>query len=78
MFEIVPNADAAFLMSVLHDWGDDECIDILKNCREAIPKDTGKVMIVEAVIDEGEGQVYGRQACLIAKLLVVFLCIFHV
>ncbi|KAL0412361.1 UNVERIFIED_CONTAM: Acetylserotonin O-methyltransferase [Sesamum radiatum] len=58
MFEIVPNADAAFLMSVLHDWGDDECIDILKNCREAIPKDTGKVMIVEAVIDEGEEDKY--------------------
>lgn len=58
MFEIVPNADAAFLMSVLHDWGDDECIDILKNCREAIPKDTGKVMIVEAVMDEGEEDEY--------------------
>ncbi|KAL0454046.1 UNVERIFIED_CONTAM: Acetylserotonin O-methyltransferase [Sesamum latifolium] len=41
MFEIVPNADAAFLM-----------------CREAIPKDTGKVMIVESVIDEGEEDKY--------------------
>ncbi|KAG8364439.1 hypothetical protein BUALT_Bualt19G0128900 [Buddleja alternifolia] len=53
MFESVPKADAAFLMWVLHDWSDEECIQILKNCREAIPKDTGKVIIAEAVIDEG-------------------------
>ncbi|KAK4424023.1 Acetylserotonin O-methyltransferase [Sesamum alatum] len=58
MFDIVPKADAAFLMSVLHDWGDDECIDILRKCREAIPKDTGKVIIAEAVIDEGEEDKY--------------------
>ncbi|KAL2231721.1 UNVERIFIED_CONTAM: Acetylserotonin O-methyltransferase [Sesamum indicum] len=58
MFELVPKADAAFLMSVLHDWGDDECIDILRKCREAIPKDTGKVIIAEAVIDEGEEDKY--------------------
>ncbi|GER34023.1 O-methyltransferase [Striga asiatica] len=53
MFEKVPEADACFLMWVLHDWSDDECIQILKNCREAVPKDTGKVMIAEAVINEG-------------------------
>lgn len=39
---------------VLHDWSDDECIQILKRCREAIPKDKGKVIIVEAVIDNGQ------------------------
>lgn len=38
---------------MLHDWGDDECISILKKCREAVPQDTGKVIIVEAVIDGG-------------------------
>ena len=38
---------------VLHDWADDECINILRNCREAIPKDKGKVIIIEAVIEEG-------------------------
>lgn len=40
----------------MHDWGDDECIQILKNCKEAIPDEQGKVIIVEAVIDEGEGK----------------------
>jgi len=42
------------LQWVLHDWGDNECIQILKKCREAIPEDKGKVIIVEAVIEEAE------------------------
>ncbi|KAL5713944.1 hypothetical protein ACHQM5_015973 [Ranunculus cassubicifolius] len=55
MFQSVPKANAAFLMWVLHDWGDDECVTILKNCREAIiGKEKGKVIIVEAVINEDE------------------------
>ncbi|XP_041996854.1 acetylserotonin O-methyltransferase-like isoform X2 [Salvia splendens] len=45
MFEYVPNADAAF-------------IKILTKCREAIPKETGKVIIAEAVIVEGEEDKY--------------------
>ncbi|KAK4424024.1 Acetylserotonin O-methyltransferase [Sesamum alatum] len=50
MFELVPKADAAFLMWVLHDWSDDECMEILRKCREAIPDDRGKVIIAEAVV----------------------------
>ncbi|GLT42978.1 hypothetical protein SLA2020_169550 [Shorea laevis] len=52
MFQGIPKAHAAFLMSVLHDWDDDECINILKKCREAIPPENGKVIIVEAVMGE--------------------------
>ncbi|KAG2706107.1 hypothetical protein I3760_05G088700 [Carya illinoinensis] len=52
MFASVPKADAAFLKNVLHDWGDNECIQILKKCRESIPEGKGKVIIVEAVIDQ--------------------------
>ncbi|KAF3963319.1 hypothetical protein CMV_012273 [Castanea mollissima] len=42
MFESVPKADAAFILWVLHDWADKECIQILKKCKEAIPEDKGK------------------------------------
>ncbi|KAL6583844.1 hypothetical protein OROMI_003133 [Orobanche minor] len=52
MFTSVPKADAVFLKSVLHDWGDEECIRILKKCREAIRKENGRVIIVESVIEE--------------------------
>ncbi|WJX37702.1 hypothetical protein P8452_25442 [Trifolium repens] len=56
MFTSVPKADAVIIKWVLHDWGDDECIQILKKCREAIPKEKGKVIIVEAVIEEEGGK----------------------
>lgn len=42
----------------MHDWGDDECIQILKKCREAIPEGKGKVIIVEAVMEEEEENKY--------------------
>ncbi|KAL8553212.1 hypothetical protein ACS0TY_001746 [Phlomoides rotata] len=54
MFDVIPKADAVFLMRVLHDWSDEECIHILKKCKEAIPVDGGKVIIAEAVIRDGE------------------------
>ncbi|OWM83991.1 hypothetical protein CDL15_Pgr004422 [Punica granatum] len=67
MFESIPKADATFLMQVLHDWSDSECIHILKKCREAIAEDgnggndhgsdvklkkSKKVVILEAVLDD--------------------------
>ncbi|PAN32597.2 hypothetical protein PAHAL_5G498200 [Panicum hallii] len=52
MFESVPPATAILLKWVLHDWGDEECIKILKNCREAIPPRDGggKVIIIDIVV----------------------------
>ncbi|XP_022140296.1 xanthohumol 4'-O-methyltransferase-like [Momordica charantia] len=56
MFESVPKADAIFMKWILHDWDDKECVRILENCRKAIPEKTGKVIIVEVVLNpEGEG-----------------------
>ena len=42
------------LQWILHDWGDNECIQILKKCREAVLENKGKVIIVDAVIEEAE------------------------
>ncbi|PIN10737.1 Hydroxyindole-O-methyltransferase [Handroanthus impetiginosus] len=58
MFERIPKADAVMLMWILHDWSDDLCIDILKKCKEAIPADKRKVIIVDGVIDEEGGDEY--------------------
>ncbi|RLN19893.1 5-pentadecatrienyl resorcinol O-methyltransferase-like [Panicum miliaceum] len=42
MFESIPPANAVFLKYVLHDWGDDKCIKLLKDCKQAIPsRDAG-------------------------------------
>lgn len=52
-FESIPKGgDAYVLCRVLHDWEDDKCIKILKNCREAINPD-GKLIVVEQIIYPG-------------------------
>ncbi|XP_054780315.1 cathecol O-methyltransferase 1-like [Prosopis cineraria] len=48
MFESVPKGDAVLLKWMLHDWSDEWCMKLLKNCYDAIPKD-GKVIVVEAI-----------------------------
>ncbi|GLU19307.1 hypothetical protein SLE2022_355660 [Rubroshorea leprosula] len=48
MFESVPKGDAIFMKWILHDWSDDQCVKLLKNCYNAIPDD-GKVIIVDAI-----------------------------
>ncbi|KAI7751329.1 hypothetical protein M8C21_002889 [Ambrosia artemisiifolia] len=49
MFKEVPEGDAIFMKWILHDWDDDSCIKLLKNCYKALPK-TGKVIVVEGVL----------------------------
>ena len=39
---------------IVHDWSDEDTVRILRNCRKAISP-TGKLLIVEAVIPEGNG-----------------------
>ncbi|OIV93242.1 hypothetical protein TanjilG_27421 [Lupinus angustifolius] len=53
MFEYVPQADAILIKWVLHNWNDEDCIKILKNCKEAISgkEKQGKVIIIDIVIN---------------------------
>ncbi|KAK9051278.1 hypothetical protein SSX86_027905 [Deinandra increscens subsp. villosa] len=58
MFEAIPSANAVLLKWILHDWSDEECIKILKQCKEAIPskKNGGKLIIIDMVVkDQEEG-----------------------
>lgn len=43
-------ADLYLLVRVLHDWPDEDCVRILKNCRSAMPHQ-GRVLIVEQLLD---------------------------
>ncbi|KAL5095802.1 hypothetical protein RYX36_000129 [Vicia faba] len=54
MFTSVPNADAVLLKWILHDWTDEDCIKILKKCKQAVTSDgkTGKVIVIDMVINE--------------------------
>lgn len=49
MFESVPAADAYIMKHILHDWNDDECVQILKNIHSTAP-DNAKVFIAEVVV----------------------------
>ncbi|KAF3644643.1 Caffeic acid 3-O-methyltransferase [Capsicum annuum] len=51
MLVIVPKADAIFMKWICHDWSDDHCIKLLKNCYEALPAN-GKVIIAECILPE--------------------------
>ncbi|RZC84734.1 hypothetical protein C5167_047519 [Papaver somniferum] len=59
VFKSVPSADAIFMKSILHEWNDEECIQILKRCKEAIPKG-GKVIIADVVIDMDSTHPYSK------------------
>ncbi|CAE5964464.1 unnamed protein product [Arabidopsis arenosa] len=48
MFIEVPKGDAVFMKWILHDWTDEHCIKVLKNCWKSLPE-KGKVIIVELV-----------------------------
>ncbi|KAG5009001.1 hypothetical protein AAZX31_07G047500 [Glycine max] len=49
MFESVPQGDAILMMCVLHDWSDEWCLKVLKNCYASIPSD-GKVIVVDGIL----------------------------
>lgn len=51
---IPAGADAYLMRHIVHDWSDEDTVRILRNCRKAIAP-TGKLLIVEAVIPEGNG-----------------------
>ncbi|KAK9205085.1 hypothetical protein WN943_015351 [Citrus x changshan-huyou] len=51
MFQSVPNGDAILIKWILHDWSDEHCLKLLKNCYKSIPEG-GKVIVVESVLPE--------------------------
>ncbi|KAI3980233.1 hypothetical protein MKX01_011643 [Papaver californicum] len=57
MFVGIPEADAVLMKWILHDWSDENCLKILRNCYKAISKTkNGKVIIVDCVLQpDGNG-----------------------
>ncbi|CAM5374345.1 methyltransferase [Streptomyces atroolivaceus] len=50
-FDEVPSGDVHLLKFVLHDWDDDSCVRILRNCRRALDPD-GRVLVMELLVDK--------------------------
>ncbi|XP_048492042.1 (R,S)-reticuline 7-O-methyltransferase isoform X3 [Beta vulgaris subsp. vulgaris] len=70
MFKAIPTADVAILKSILHDWNDEDCIKILKNCRKAIPEKTGKLILFETLLHQ-EGAESMEGILLASDLLMI-------
>jgi hypothetical protein len=52
-FETVPaGADAYLFRHILHDWTDEQCLQILARCRKVIPAH-GRLLVVECLIPTG-------------------------
>ncbi|XP_047045335.1 acetylserotonin O-methyltransferase 3-like [Lolium rigidum] len=59
MFDYIPPADVVLLKWILHDWNDQDCVKILRRCKEAIPTrdEGGKVIVIDmVVVGSGESQ----------------------
>ena len=55
-FETVPaGADAYLFRHILHDWTDEQCLQILSHCRKVIPTQ-GRLLVVECVVPAGNGR----------------------
>lgn len=48
---VIPQGEAIMIKAAIHHWGDEDCIQILKNCHRSLKKD-GKVIIVDQIIPE--------------------------
>ena len=56
---VPPGADAYIMKHIIHDWDDDHATRILQNIRAAMRTDA-KVLLVEAVIAEGNEKDFGK------------------
>lgn len=56
---VPPGAEGYIMKFVIHDWNDEQCITIPKNCRNAMTEG-GKVLVVEMVLPEGNEPSIGK------------------
>jgi hypothetical protein len=64
-FESVPpGADAYLMRHIIHDWTDDQSVQILRNCRKVIPAD-GRVLLVEFAVPAANQASLGKDADMI-------------
>jgi hypothetical protein len=59
-FESLPRGgDAYILKRILHDWSDQRCLEILRQCRQAIDE-KARILVVDAVLPAGNEPHPGR------------------
>jgi hypothetical protein len=68
-FESVPaGADAYFMRHIIHDWDEEKCVSILRNCHRAMSAGS-KLLVVESVIPPGNDPFGGKFLDLVMLLI---------
>jgi hypothetical protein len=57
--EVPADGDVYVLKGVLHDWSDEQCVTILRNCKRAMAP-AGRILIIETVIVPGGESTFGK------------------
>ncbi|RZC77315.1 hypothetical protein C5167_001490 [Papaver somniferum] len=71
MFVDIPEADAVIMKWTLHDWSDEDCTIILKNCYQAIrKKKNGKVIIVDCVLRPDGNDLFDKMGLIFDVLMM--------
>ena len=69
-FSSVPDGGDLYLMKhIIHDWDDEKCIEILKNCRRVM-NEQGRVLVVDQVVPSGNAPSLGKFTDLLMLVMV--------
>ncbi|PSO15053.1 hypothetical protein C7G42_29645 [Bradyrhizobium sp. MOS003] len=67
-FEAIPRgADTILMKSILHNWQDDRCEIILRNCRDALPA-SRTLILIERIMPERTTAAMEDRSCAISDL----------
>ena len=69
MFDGVPTGDVYILKHIVHDWDDERCIQILKNCHQSM-KGQGRLICIDSVLPP-MGDMSGTSAKLLDLLMML-------
>lgn len=68
-FQSLPRgADAYFMKHIIHDWDDERCVKILRNCHAAMPGH-GKLLVSERVVPPGNAASYSKLSDLLMLVM---------
>jgi hypothetical protein len=68
-FDAVPEgADAYLFRHIIHDWDDEKCLTILRNCHRA-QQPASRLLVIESVIPPGNGPFHGKFLDLVMLLI---------
>ena len=70
-FAAVPEGDIMLLKGILHDWDDQQCVTLLRNCRRSIAVD-GRLLVLEPVLPDRLGTAEAAAAVMSDIAMLVY------